>query len=447
MDIRIINDGQNQEGGITAANVRQLTRANALLIAQVNSSGDIVNPGGGGGGDGAINDGSNSTIKATVLSAATTAASASDKALVVQFADGTTREVGKVSVREITSGIGITGDVSTTPKAGSTWPVSIAGTINTAEQNKVGTHVSGGQIGITGDVNVTVEIGDVITIGKVTASIGISGDVSTTPKAGQTWPVSLASTVNTSEQLKIGVHVAGGIVGISGDITATNLDIRDLTITDKVTVGSITALIGISGDVSTTPKAGQTWPVSISATVNTAEQIKIGAHVASGQIGVTGDVSTIQRGAQGVAITGDGGVAATVRDYTNSNPLSVALTNASGDVYSPTPKEPICATIPFRITSAGTTVIAGPYNGRVIKVCAYDLQAESDTAQCMFASNASGSQMTPQWILNAREGVAKQVSPIGGGYIFKTLLNQSLVIENAGANFRGSVTFHTGDSF
>ena len=52
MDIRIVNDGQNQAGGITAANVRALERANALVMVQVNASGDIVNPGGGSSGGG-----------------------------------------------------------------------------------------------------------------------------------------------------------------------------------------------------------------------------------------------------------------------------------------------------------------------------------------------------------------------------------------------------------
>lgn len=220
-DIRIVGGDQNNPP-IVAAHVRALERANALLVAQVNASGDIVNPGGGAssGGDGAINDGVSSSIKATVKNNATTLPTSSDSALVISFADGTTREVGKVTVRE------------------------------------------------------------------VTAPIGISGDVSTTPKAGQTWPVSIANTLNTSEQNKIGVHVAGGTVGISGDvnITASNLDIRDLN----------------------------------------PSQDSVRIH--GGVIGVTGDRSITD----GVDIS----IKGTVRDYANSNPVAVVLTNVSGDTYN-----------------------------------------------------------------------------------------------------------------
>lgn len=729
MDIRIVNTGQNQ-GAITAATVENLEKRNAVAVILLNASGDIYNAGPGQGQDGAIVDGVNSAVRATVLNDSTALPSSSDKALVVQFANGTTREVGKVTVRELTAPVGITGDVSTTPKAGQTWPVSfpggvttnppvtgaqvvggsiggrfsisgdiintreqnvigvqvvggsgggtvgvsgdvstkplagqtwpvsVAGTVNTSEQQKIGVHVAGGTVGISGDVNVTVQIGDVITVGAVTAPVGISGDVSTkplagqtwpvsfpsgltigaitapvgisgdvstkplagqtwpvsfpsgltigvitapvgitgdvstTPKAGQTWPTSIAGTVNTNQQGVIGVQVVGGsgggTVGVSGDVSTTPKvgSTWPVSFPSGLTIGAITAPVGITGDVSTTPKAGQTWPVSIASTVNTNQQGVIGVQVVggsgggtvgvsgdvstkplagqtwpvsisapvtigiitvpagisgdvsttpkagqtwpvsiSGLVGITGDVSVRQDstntpkgtlstpigvnviggsvggrvsisgdilntsqqgvigvqvlggqvgGAQGVSgdvaikpstntpagsyhpVSGDVGISdgvtratkATVRAYANSNPVAVALTNVSGDVYSPTPKEPICQTIPFNITSNGTTVIAGPYTGRVIKVTAYDLQGSSNiaTAQGHFGSGASGSQLTHDWLFAIREGVSKAISPLGGGYFFKTLINQSLVFELSAGSVRGSVTFHSGDS-
>jgi len=416
MDIRIVNNGQNQAGGVTAASVENLQKRNALSVILLNASGDIYNAGPGQGQDGAIVDGSNSSIRATVLNDATTPASSSDKALIVQFGDGVSREVGKVTVSGVTAGIGVTGDVSTIPKAGQTWPISIAADINVREQAKTGVHVSGGQVGITGDVNVIVEIGDVITIGKVTAPIGVSGDVTV-----------IGAKFNnggTDDGKNLGVLAAqvGAITQSYTDGRQTNLRVKtdgDLV----VTLEGESIITGVTGDVSTTPKSGQTWPVSVQ----------------SG--GGSGDVALVDGS--------DRSIKNTVRDYANSNPQAVVLTNVSGDTYSPTPKEPICATIPFNITTAGTTTLAGPYNGRVIKVVSYDLQGSSDiaTAQGHFGSGASGSQLTSDWLFSVREGVAKQVSQIGGGYIFKTLLNQALVFELSAGSLRGSVTFQTGDAF
>lgn len=67
-DNRIVGEGGSQGADIIAVHVRRLLRANALVVVQVNASGDIVNPGagGGGGGDGTIIDGVDANIKATV---------------------------------------------------------------------------------------------------------------------------------------------------------------------------------------------------------------------------------------------------------------------------------------------------------------------------------------------------------------------------------------------
>lgn len=149
--------------------------------------------------------------------------------------------------------------------------------------NNQGAGIISGDVRITdpiviGTVNVSVDIsGDVTTVPKTgevwpvqqfsAFSVAVSGDVSTTPKAGQTWQTreqgvvgtqviggsiggqfSQSGDFNVREQGKTGVHVSAGLIGISGDITATNLDIRDLTIaTDSVRVGGGT--IGVSGDV------------------------------------------------------------------------------------------------------------------------------------------------------------------------------------------------------
>ena len=215
----------------------------------------------------------------------------------------------------------------------------------------------------------------------------------------------------------LGVNVIGGSIGGRVSISGDSLNvIQQGVVGVQIVGGQSGGSTGISGDVAVKP----------TSTTNA------GRFPVSGDTGITDGVNRT--------------IFATVKDYTNSNPVAVVLMNPSGDAYIPTPEEPICATIPFRVTSVGTTTLAGPYTGRVIKVSAFSLQAEADTSQCQFGSGASGSVLTHQWLFNTREGVAQAVSPLGGGYIFKTLLNQALVVENAGANFRGSVTFHTGDS-
>ncbi len=380
-----------------------------------------------------------------------------------------TREQGKIGAHVAAGQIGVTGDVSTAPAAGQTWPVSVAGVINTREQNKIGTHVASGVV-------------------------GISGDVSTTPAANQTWPVSIAGILNTREQGKIGVHVAAGIIGVTGDVSikpgSTPAGVYhpvsgDMSISDganktiKSTVKQYTrsnpvavvlvnasgdayngnqtsislskwnltptqdavhlnsGLVGVTGDVSTVPKVGSTWPVSLAGTVNTAEQVKVGTHVASGLIGVTGDRS-ITDGA-------DPTIECTVRDYTRSNPLAVVLTNASGDHYNAqSPMPNLSETMSGRLTTTGSRVVASAAAGKRLYVTAYDFQAEADYSYPNWAAGASGSALSPQWILAAREGVAKQVP--GPGYIFRTTPGGNLSLENNGNILRWSVTYFTGDS-
>lgn len=500
-DVRIVSGGQNNSP-IVAGDVRALQRANAQVFVQVNASGDIVNPGGAGGVGSDVNvsqiNGQTPDMNTGNAGAGTLrAVLATDQPTIpVSFPSGVSTippvtgvqivggGIGRVSISgdslavtqngnwlisigAITVPVGITGDVSTIPKPGQVWPVR--------EQNVIGVQVMnpGGSVAPSGDFPVR--------IGAINVPVGVTGDVSTIPKAGSTWPISAAQSLPVSQQGPIGVQILGGNMGgvqvqPSGDF--------------PVRVGAINVPVGVTGDVSTIPKVGQTWPVSVAQTVNTAQQAPIGVQLLGGSMGarvsISGDqLNVVQQGVVGVQIVGggvarvsasgdlnvipsatnfskfpvsgdqtirdgaDGTIRATVKSYANSNPVAVALVNASGDVYSPTPREPICKTIPFIASSNGTLVIAGPYNGRVIKVSSYDLQGASDiaTSQGHFGSQGSGSQISPDWIFGVREGVSKQVSPLGGGYIFKTLLNQQLVFELSAGVMRGSVTFHTGDSF
>lgn len=731
MDVRIKHGDQNNGPmfHVTAENIPDRagqTSRKPLHVILVTSTGDVYTAGGGGGsgGDGAINDGSNSTIKASVLQGPTARPGSNSNPLVVQFADDPTRQIGQTSppvtgvqivggwsgsvspsgdfpvrIASTSVPVGISGDVSTIPKAGQTWPVSIASSVPVSFSGQIGVQIIGGSIGaqvqpsgdfpvrisaatvglgITGDVSTTPKAGQTwpvvhqgaigvqivggsaasqvspsgdfpVRIAAATAGLGITGDVSTTPKAGQSWPVKeqnvigvqvmnqggsvspsgdfpiriatqsvglgITGDVSTKpaagqfwpvkEQNIIGVQVVnpGGRVSISGDqlavvqqgawavagtgdfsttpkvgqtwpvreqgvvgvqvvgggtnrvsISGDQLNVNqqgawavagtgDFSTTPKagqiwpvshqgpigvqivggsaasqvqpsgdfpIRIAAATAPLGITGDVSTVPKAGQFWPVkeqntlgvqinggSVGAQVSPSGDFPIRIGAATAPLGITGDVSTLpkagqtwptsQQGIIGVQVVGgqvggshgvsgdvtikpgtipagqyfpvsgdttlaDGlnrGIKATVKQYTDSNPVAVVLMNPSGDAYIPTPKEPINVTIPFNITAAGTTTLAGPYNGRVIKVISYDLQGSSDiaTAQGHFGSAASGSQLSPDWLFAVREGVSKQVPGVGGSYIFKTILNQALVFELSAGAMRGSVTFQTGDSF
>lgn len=382
-DTRIIGNGQNATGGTVATDVVSLARRNALSVILVNSSGDVYNAGPGQGQDGATVDGANSAIRGSVLSGPTTRPTSVSNPVFVQLSDDPTRQLGVTS------------------------------------PSVVGVQVVGGAVG--GSVSIT---GDV----------AIRQDATNTPKGTLSTPIgvqviggsiggkfsSSGDTLNTSQQGVVGVQIIGGSVGgkfsSSGDTINTS---QQGVVGVQVVGGQVGGSHGVSGDVSIKP----------SVTTNV------------GNFPVSGDQAIVDGVTRGTK--------ATVRGYANSNPVAVALTNASGDVYSPTPKEPICPTIPFNITSTGTTTLAGPYNGRVIKVIAYDLQGSSDiaTAQGHFGSAASGSALTHDWLFAVREGVAKQIPGIGGGYYFKTLLNQSLVFELSAGSMRGSVTFHTGDSF
>ena len=687
MDVRIVGGGQNQSP-ITAVTPETLGNRGAMPVFLVNASGDLYNSGGGAsGGDGAINDGANSSLKASVLSGPTTRPAATSNPLLIQFADDPTRQLGQTSppvtgtqilggsvgarvqpsgdfpvqVGVITAPVGITGDVSTTPKAGQTWPVSIAGTVNVAEQAKTGTHVASGQVGVTGDVIVTATNLDIRDLAQATDqvgthqkgawNVGVSGDVTTIPKAGETWPVSFSQTVNVQHVGPIGVQVVGGgvggSVGISGDVQSKQAGAWAVAVTGDVLlranqginignvglastigvqvigggVGGTVSLSGdamvsqrggwatsvtgdvllrpgslsdprgpigvqivgtsvgqqgisgdvllranpntiigqigntlgvnviggsvggrvsisgdtllvnqqgawavsVTGDVSTRPLSGQTWPVtqqgavgvnilgssgsgtvgisgdapvsqkggwavavtgdvllrgnpnviigqfgntvganviggsvggrvSISGDVlNTREQNVIGVQLVGGSgggtVGVTGDVNVRPRGAYASAISGDGGVMATVRDYTNGNPLAVVLTNSTGDTYNAAIKMSVLTTVSGRFANQGSNSVVSAVAGRKIKVARYNLQGDGDNARGYFASGASGSQLTTEWELASREGVVEYVSQAAGGYLFATAAGSALSLESSSSKgIKYSVSYHTEDA-
>lgn len=453
-------DGSVLDGSNTAikATVKQYANSNPQAVVLVNVSGDAYNSGGGGsGGDGALLDGANSSVKATVLSGPTARPDVNSNPQVVQLGDDPTRQLGRVYPP--VTGVQMVGGWGGQVSPSGDFPVRIAGATV--------------PFGITGDVSTKPLAGQIWPVSQQSAwAVAGTGDFSTTPKAGQTWPV--------REQGIVGVQIVGGSVGAqisvagSGDLrvkqaggfavsitgdSATPINIqygggRTFPVAEQNPIGVNVIGGSIGGNVA--PSGGTLW--------NVKEQNVIGVQVVGGQVGgshgVTGDV-TVRPGStpagayfpvSGDVSLSDGvnkSIKSTVRQYANSNPQAVALTNASGDVYSPTPKEPICKTIPFVITATGTKQLAGPYNGRVIKVVAYRLQGTSDIgcAQGHFGSAASGDALTHDWVLGVREGVVEAVSPVGGGYIFKTNLNDALVFECSAIGMRGSVTFQTGDSF
>lgn len=330
-DMRIVNGGQN-EGPIVAATVRQLARANAIAFVQVNVSGDIVNPGGGGGVGSDVNLNQIGGVSPSVgtgnaNTGTLRVAVASDQPVIP------TSEQSKIGVHVESGTLGVSGDVRS--RQSGAWATSITGdvllraggpTIPVLNQGTLGVQVVGGSIGVQASPS-----GDFpVRVASITAPVGVSGDVLTKPSAGNTWPV--------REQGVVGVQVVGGSVGAqvspSGDFL--------------VRVGAVNSPVGVTGDVLTVPKAGQVWPVSHQGVMG----VQIVGSSGIGAAGISGDVSVkpvvgqvfpvSQSGPWSIQGSGDlsivdGGnraIKSTVRDYANSNPLAVVLTNASGDTYN-----------------------------------------------------------------------------------------------------------------
>lgn len=476
------------------ATVKDFSNAKPLAVTLVNASGDVYNAGGGAssGGDGAILDGVSSSIKATVKQYS----NSNPLTVVLVNASGDAYNGNQTSVTlskwnltptqdsvHVNSGlVGVTGDVSTVPKAGQTWPVR--------EQGVVGVQIVGSAVGsVSGDTYVNQRgawavsvTGDVLlrqnpgtNIGNVSQqggwSTAVTGDVSTTPKAGSTWPV--------REQGVVGVQVVGGSIG--AQISASG----DLYVAQRGAWAT-----AVTGDVSTIPKTGSTWPVSfsgpvgvqivgggvnrvsisgdtlavtISQTLNVSEQNKTGVHVASGLTGVTGDVSTVPKAGSTwpVSLNGtvlptgdfrlldgsDASIKVTVKNYTNAKPVAVALVNASGDVYNAANKIHVLITVAGRVTSAGSNSIVSAVTGKKIKVTSYELQGDGDNARGYFASGASGSQLNVEWELAALDGVVKDVPAANGSYLFATAAGAALSFESSSSRtMKYAVTYHAEDA-
>lgn len=249
-----ITIGVSGDQGFELIDSAGTNRATVYSTGAVRISGDIKIAG-GGASDGAIVDGDNSAIKATVLDYT------ASNPLAVRLSDTDGNYVGAGAGTQYNDGAA---------------RGSATGTLALGDD---GTNVQSVKVDTSGELQ--VDIASPVTIGSVTVPVGISGDVSIIPKAGQTFDVSdraardcgkvdiaafdaalpagtnnigdvdILTMPNVTVGNKVGVHVASGLVGVSGDVnvTATNLDIRDLVVTDIVTVGKVTAPVGISGDV------------------------------------------------------------------------------------------------------------------------------------------------------------------------------------------------------
>lgn len=339
-DTRIVSGGQN-ETPITALHVRALTRANAIPVLLVNISGDVYNALGAGGAASNVNlnqvAGTSTDVNAGNASAGTLrVVVATDQPTVPVSIAGTVNVSGTSSANPV----GISGDVLL--RGGNAVAVKVDGSAVTQPVSFPGGVTIGAAtapIGISGDVLVRggnavavkvdgsavtqpVSFPGGISIGAVTAPVGVTGDVSTKPLAGQTWPVSIAASVPVTFSGQVGVNVVGGSIGAqvqpSGDF--------------PVRLAVATAPIGITGDVSTTPKAGQTWPVR--------EQGVVGVQVIGGgtnRVSVSGDqLSVVQQGAWGVAVTGDVLLRANpntnIGTVTIATPIGVQVLNPGGRV-------------------------------------------------------------------------------------------------------------------
>ena len=277
--------------------IKDYANSNPLTVALVNSSGDVYN-----GNEVSLKASTNNIGDVDILTLP------SD----IDIRDLTVAD--KITIGNITVPVGVSGDISTIPKAGQVWPVND----------------NSGSLTIDGSVSVSSLPS--VTIGLLTAPVDISGDVSTTPKAGQTWPVSISSTVNS--------QIVGGIsstVGISGD---AGVELIDSGGTNRASIYN-TGAIRISGDVKLVGSAGGDGSIldgvdsNIKATVYTGGAIRI-----SGDVKLAG------------ASTGDGaildGVSSSIKAtvFSSNNALRI-----SGDVVE--------TITPFPVVTGGQVTASG----------------------------------------------------------------------------------------
>lgn len=427
---------------------------------------------------------------------------------------------GGVTIGAATAPFSITGDVSTKPAGGQTWPVNQQGVTGvTIVGATVIQAVSGDvrqngawAIAITGDVLIraggpTLPVSFAGPVGVQVlnpgARVSISGDQLAVVQQGA-WAVAVTGDIllragqpplSVTHVGPIGVQIVGGSaasqVSPSGDF--------------PVRISASTASLGVTGDVSTKPAAGQVWPVNQQGTLGV---ILTGAVNGMDRVGISGDAPVSQKGGWAVAITGDvllrpnpgtiigqlagtlgvqilggsvGGqfsasgdlkvipstttfnkfpvsgdtrlmdgtnpaIAATVKSYTRSNPVAVVLVNSSGDAYNTQPDQPTIVSVAGRISAAGSAQIVAAVAGKRIKVASYSLQGDGNNARGYFANGASGSQLTLEWELAQREGVAKQIGTESAQCLFATTAGAALSFESSSSMpMKYEVTYQADD--
>ena len=438
-DTRIVSGGQN-ETPITALHVRPLARANAIPVFLVNTSGDLYNALAAGGSTTnltgingvvpSVNAGTSDTGTLRVVVASDQAAipiSFTTPVTGVQILGGAVGGTIGISgdspftIGKITAPVGISGDVLVrggnavavkVDGSAVTQPVSFSGGVSTIPP-VTGVQIvggGGGSVSPSGDFPVRLAV--------ATAPIGISGDVSTLPKAGQTWPVSIAASVPVTFSGQVGVNIVGGSVGGKFSSSGDTLNVSQQGIVGVYVVGgSGQPAAGISGDVAVKP----------SATTG------IGRFPVSGDTGIS----------DGVTRT----TLATVKAFTRSNPLTVALVNASGDVYNAAIDQPVAIALAGRVTSAGSNTIVAAVAGKKIKVFSYSLQGDGNNSRGFFASGASGTQLSLEWELAAREGVVKQIGAETSQCLFATTAGALLSFEMSSTQaMKYEISYHAEDS-
>jgi len=108
--------------------------------------------------------------------------------------------------------------------------------------------------------------------------------------------------------------------------------------------------------------------------------------------------------------------------------IGSALPSGSNEIGKVLTKHDVKAYLSYagNPASSGNNTLINAVSGKVIKVHSYSLQAQG-TVTCYFRDGATGSQISQQWKLQDREGVAKAFVP-APAYLFKCSVNTALVL-------------------
>jgi hypothetical protein len=361
--------------------------------------------------------------------------------------------------------VGVSGDVQS--KQAGAWGVAVTGDVLL----RANPGVNIGNVSLAGVLGVQI-------VGGGTARISVSGDTLPVSQQGGwataiTGDVLLRANPNTIiGQIgnTLGVNVIGGSVGGRVSISGDSLNvIQQGVVGVQIVGGQSGGSTGVSGDVQS--KQAGAWAVAITGDVllraNPTTVIgqlggTVGVNVIGGSIGArisaSGDLSVIPsttiftrfpvsgdtRLIDGV----DQSIKTTVFDYTRSNPLAVALVNASGDTYNASNSVAVILNKAGRVSGAGSTSIIAAVAGKRLKVLSYSLQGDGDNARGFFASGASGTQLTTEWELASREGIVKQVNSNGGEFLFATTAGAALSFESSSTKpIKYDVTYQADDAF